>query len=160
MIKAFFTVVALASAVLAQQPAAQTPEQPHAAMMKRGDVGMGFSQDKTTHHFRLYSDGGAIEVTVNDSKDFANLQAIRSHLAHIVKKFSDGDFSIPMLVHSQVPPGVPVMKDKRSAISYTFEELPSGGKVRIKTTDPDALRAVHEFLRFQIEDHHTGDATN
>src|ERR1700736_807424 len=26
-----------------------------------------------------------------------------------------------------------------------------------KTTNPDAL-AIHDFLRFQIEDHHTGDA--
>lgn len=127
---------------------------------KHGDEAMGFPHDKTTHHFRLYSDGGAIEVTVNDSKDLTNLQAIRSHLSHIVMRFSEGDFSIPMFVHSQVPPGISVMKDKRSAISYTFQESPTGGKVRIKTTDPDALRAIHEFLRFQIEDHHTGDATS
>jgi len=30
---------------------------------------MGFSHDKTTHHFRLYADSGAIEVNVDDSKD-------------------------------------------------------------------------------------------
>ncbi len=72
--------------------------------------------------------------------------------------FSNGDFSIPMFVHSQAPPGVPVMKQKRVEISYAFEELPSGGRVRIKTTDQEALKAVHDFLRFQIEDHHTGDS--
>jgi hypothetical protein len=88
------------------------------------------------------------------------VQAIRSHLAHIVTMFSNGDFSLPMFIHSQVPPGVPVMKEKRSAISYTFEELPDGGRVRIKTEDSDALKAVHEFLRFQIEDHHTEDKTD
>jgi hypothetical protein len=64
-----------------------------------------------------------------------------------------------IFVHDQVPPGVPVMKGKHEDISYTFEELPSGGRVRIKTTNTDALKAIHQFLRFQIEDNHTGDTT-
>lgn len=134
--------------------------QHQADVEKHGDQAMGFPHDKTTHHFRLYSDGGAIEVTANDGNDAANIQAIRSHLAHIVGLFSDGNFSVPMFVHDQVPPGVPVMKEKRGQISYTLEELPAGGTVRIKTTDHDALKAIHEFLRFQIDDHHTGDATD
>jgi hypothetical protein len=133
--------------------------QHQADVEKHGDEAMGFPHDKTTHHFRLYSDGGAIEATVTDSKDSQNTQAIRSHLTHIVTMFSDGEFSVPMFVHDQVPPGVPMMREKRAEISYSFEELPSGGRMRIKTTNPEALRAVHDFLRFQIEDHHTGDTT-
>jgi hypothetical protein len=127
---------------------------------KHGDEAMGFPHAKTVHHFRLYSDGGAIEVTVNDDKDSPNLQAIRSHLTHIVTMFSNGEFSIPMFIHDQVPPGVPVMKEKGAEISYTFEELLAGGKVRIKTTNPEALKAIHDFLRFQIADHRTGDTTD
>jgi hypothetical protein len=133
--------------------------QHQADVEKHGDEAMGFPHGKTTHHFRLYSDGGAIEVTVNDSKDSVNMQAIRSHLTHIVTMFSDGQFSIPMFVHDQIPPGVPVMKEKRTEISYNFEELPAGGRVRIKTTNADALKGVHDFLSFQIEDHHTGDTS-
>jgi hypothetical protein len=133
--------------------------QHQADVEKQGDEAMGFPHDKTTHHFRMNSDGGAIEVTVNDTKDSQNMQAIRSHLTRIATMFSNGEFSIPMFVHDQVPPGVPVMKEKRAELSYNFEELPSGGRVRIKTTNPDALKAVHDFLRFQIEDHHTGDTT-
>jgi len=132
--------------------------QHQADVEKHGDEAMGFPHDKTTHHFRLYSDGGAIEVTVKDSKDSQNMQAIRSHLSHIATMFSNGEFSIPMLVHDQVPPGVPVMKEKRAEISYSFEELSAGGRVRIKTPNPDALKAIHQFLRFQIEEHQTGDA--
>jgi hypothetical protein len=49
--------------------------------------------------------------------------------------FSNGEFSIPMFIHDQVPPGVPVMKEKRAEISYSFEELPAGGRVRIKTAN-------------------------
>jgi hypothetical protein len=37
--------------------------QHQADVEKHGDEAMGFPHDKTTHHFRLYSDGGAIEVT-------------------------------------------------------------------------------------------------
>ena len=134
--------------------------QHQADVEKHGDQAMGFPHDKTTHHFRLYSEGGAIEVTVNDNKDSENLQAIRSHLAHIATQFSSGDFAIPMFVHDQSPPGVPVMKEQRDKISYVFESLPTGGRVRIKTTNHDALKAIHDFLRFQIEDHHTGDSTD
>lgn len=133
--------------------------QHQADVEKHGDEAMGFPHDKTSHHFRLYSDGGAIEVAVNDRKDSQNMQAIRSHLTYIVTMFSNGEFSIPMFIHDQVPPGVPVMKEKRAEISYSFEELPAVGRVRIKTANRDALIAIHEFLRFQIGDHHTGDTT-
>jgi hypothetical protein len=134
--------------------------QHQADVEKHGDQAMGFPHDKTTHHFRLYSDGGAIEVTANDSRDSSNILAIRSHLVHIVTMFSSGDFSTPMFVHDQVPPGVPAMKEKRDQISYSVEEVSAGAKVRIKTTNDQALKAAHDFLRFQIEDHHTGDATD
>jgi hypothetical protein len=134
--------------------------QHQADVEKQGDEVMGFPHDKTVHHFRLYSDGGAIEVTVTDSSDSQNVQAIQSHLAHITVLFSNGDFSIPMFVHDQTPPGVPAMKENRAEISYSFEPLPTGGRVRIKTTNPEALKATHDFLRFQIKDHQTGDTTN
>ena len=123
--------------------------QHQADVEKHGDEAMGFPHDKTTHHFRLYSDGGAIEVTVNDKKDSQNLQAIRSHLTHIVTMFSNGEFSIPMFVHDQVPPGVPVMKEKHAEISYTFEELPAGGRVRIKTENRDDWTRFMSFFAFR-----------
>jgi TusA-related sulfurtransferase len=133
--------------------------QHQADLEKHGDQAMGFPHDKTTHHFRLYSDGGAIEVTANESKDSEDIQAIRSHLEHITAMFADGNFSMPMFIHDQVPPGVQVMKEKRKLIFYKYEAMPSGARVRIKTANQDALNAIHEFLRFQIADHHTGDKT-
>jgi hypothetical protein len=136
----------------------KTSSQHQADVEKHGDEAMGFPHDKTTHHFRLYADGGAIEVTANDAKDTASTQTIRFHLAHIATMFSAGDFSIPMFVHDQGPPGVDVMKKQSNEISYGFEELPSGGRVRITTSSEDTLNAVHDFLRFQIKDHHTGDS--
>lgn len=137
-----------------------TKSEHQAEVEKHGDMAMGFPHDKTTHHFRILSDGGAIEVTVNDAKDVENLGKIRMHLKHITTMFSNADFSTPMFVHGEVPPGTTEMKDRRAEITYTFEELPTGGRVRIVTKNPDALNAVHDFLNFQIEDHHTGDKTD
>lgn len=127
---------------------------------QHGGEAMGFSHDKTTHHFVLYADGGAIEVTANDRADSESIREIRAHLTHIAMMFSEGDFSTPMFVHSQVPPGVPTMQKQRTDITYTFEELPAGGSVRIKSSNVEAVKAVHEFLRFQIEDHRTGDPSD
>jgi hypothetical protein len=138
--------------------AQHTAEQAHHAIVSsNGDQAMGFRQDKTTHHFHLMSDGGVIHVTVNDPNDNSNTDAIRTHLSHVTMMFSNGDFSIPMYVHDGVPPGVTTMKLMKSAIHYTYEEMPSGGRIRIKSDDPIAVAAIHDFVRFQITDHRTGD---
>ena len=50
------------------------------------------------------------------------------------------------------------MKQKVKSIQWTFADIPSGGRILITTTDPEARAAVYEFLRFQIEDHQTGDS--
>lgn len=124
---------------------------------RRGDQVMGFSHGKTTHHFRMFTDGGEIEVQANDSKDLASRDQIRTHLAHIASMFTAGDFNAPMLIHSHVPPGVPTMRRLKGEITYQFSELDQGGAVRITTHSAEALKAVHEFLTFQITDHQTGD---
>jgi len=40
---------------------------------------------------------------------------------------------------------------------YRDEEIPSGVRVRVESTDPFAIAAVHDFLRVQTTDHQTGD---
>jgi len=130
----------------------------HAGVNERGDQAMGFSHLKTTHHFILLKTGGSIEVSANDEKDTTSRDQIRQHLAHIAKMFADGNFNTPMFIHDVAPPGVETMKRLKSEIAYTFEKTEGGGRVTIGTTNGEALAAVHEFLRFQIEDHHTGDS--
>jgi TusA-related sulfurtransferase len=133
-------------------------DQRFAAMNARGDRSMGFEQSKTAHHFRTLEDGGAIEVTVNDPSDTTNLTAIRNHLAQIAKQFAAGDFSAPMMTHAEMPPGATEMQKLKDKIAYTYEELPSGARVKITTGDPKALAAVHDFFDYQIKEHRTGDA--
>jgi hypothetical protein len=141
---------------LQQRPAGE--QQHHEGVVQRGDEVMGFSHEKTTHHFRLYEDGGAIEVTANRADDTESRDAIRAHLGHIVTMFAAGNFSAPMLIHAQNPPGTEGMKRLKDAIQYKLETTERGARVRITTKNPDALRSVHEFLRFQIADHQTGDS--
>jgi hypothetical protein len=126
---------------------------------QRGDEVMGFDHMKTTHHFRLLPDGGAIEVGVNDASDSASRDQIRQHLSHIAGMFADGNFNAPMLIHGREPDGVSTMQRLKADIKYEYEQTAEGGRVRISTGNPEALKAVHDFLRFQISDHQTGDPT-
>jgi hypothetical protein len=140
----------------------QLPEatQDHDAMNHRGEKGMGFSQAETTHHFLLTSDGGAIQVEANGPDDATNRDNIKMHLRHIAGAFKSGDFEIPMFVHDTTPPGVLVMKQHAKDIRYTVEDTSNGGRVVLHTDDKDALAAIHDFLRFQITEHKTGDPLN
>jgi hypothetical protein len=121
------------------------------------DQGMGFSQEKTTHHFVLARDGGQIQVTANSTSDRATVDQVRSHLSHVAQAFRAGDFAIPMFVHGQTPDGVPTMQRLKSQISYAYEALPDGAVVVIRSRNPEAVAAVQQFLRFQIREHRTGD---
>ena len=126
-------------------------------VMKNGEKEMGFSQTATTHHFIIMKDGGAIRVVTNDANDTANLDKIRSHLRMIAGQFKNGIFTTPFAIHGQVPPGVPEMDKLKAEINYSYAETENGAEVRIVTSSADALKAVHEFLRFQITEHKTGD---
>ena len=126
----------------------------------RGGAVMGFDQSRTTHHFSLFKDGGAIEVTVKDPADTKNRDAIRSHLRHTAVMFADGNFDNPMLVHdTRTVPGTAMMTSRKDRIRYEYREIQNGGRVNIVTSDRDTLAAVHTFLRFQIDEHKTGDST-
>jgi hypothetical protein len=129
-----------------------------AAGAARGAEAMDFDQAKTTHHFKLLAEGGAIEITANDPSDVASRDAVRQHVAKIATMFGQGNFNIPMLVHGQKPPGVDTMTRLKSSLDYAAEDLPSGGRVHITTANSEALNAVHDFLRFQIQGHKTGDS--
>ena len=133
--------------------------QKDADLKKRGADAMGFDQDKTTHHFRLSRTGGAIEVTANDSGDTVSRDQVRAHLQSIAQEFGLGNFGRPVATHGELPPGVRAMQQRRSALTFRYEEVQAGGLVRITASDAKAVDAVHAFLRYQIREHATGDPT-
>jgi hypothetical protein len=155
---------AKATCPMMRQDPAKAPDHAHEhtahldEVNARGEHAMGFSQTATTHHFLLTRDGGVIQVETNGPNDAATLEQVRAHLKHIAGLFGAGNFRIPMLVHNQVPPGVTTMEQLKEKLAFAYEETGRGGRVHITTADRAALAAVHEFLRFQITDHQTGDS--
>jgi hypothetical protein len=126
-------------------------------MSKRGDKAMGFDHLKTTHHFILLADGGSIKVEANDATDTLSRDQIRQHLRHITMMFGEGNFNGPMLVHEKTPPGSEAMRRHKTEISYEYQQTDRGAVIRVSTWNSDALLAIHAFLKFQIEEHMTGD---
>src|SRR5256885_9376258 len=118
----------------------------HEGVVARGDHAMGFSHETTTHHFRLYKDGGAIDVLANDPRDSASRDHMRMHLAHIAKLFAQGDFNIPGFIHSKTPPGTLLMTKLREQIRYDYAQTERGATLRITSANPEAVQAVHAFL--------------
>jgi hypothetical protein len=157
---ALITVSALAQH---DMPPGITHEQ-HLALMKkqaemkqRGNAAMGFEQDKTTHHFFLTPGGGAIQVEANSEADTTSRDQIRAHLKKISVEFANGDFRAPVATHSEMPPGAQTMQRLKNKIAYSYRERPRGAAVRIESSDDIAVTAIHDFLRYQIKEHATGD---
>lgn len=117
----------------------------------------GMDHGESHHNFRLYADGGAIELRVNDPQNAELIGVIRTHLRDIAGQFAKADFSTPAFVHSYAPDGVDTMKRLGAKIGYRYEDTPGGGRIRVRTKDAEALAAVHAFMKFQVVEHRTGD---
>lgn len=150
-------LIGLTSALLTRGQQRQQHKQME-AMNERGDREMGFDHLKTTHHFFLRNDGGTIQVEANNAKDKQSRDEIRKHLRHIAIMFAAGNFDAPMIIHTKAPPGTEVMEQLKAEIDYAFRDTTRGALIRIATHNPNALQAIHEFLRFQIKEHMTGDS--
>jgi hypothetical protein len=123
-----------------------------AGVQERGETAMGVDQYTSTHVFQPLPDGGRI-VLQRDVPDANGTASIRDHMRHIAARFAEGDFRLPGFVHAQTVPGTDVMAARRSVITYAADTLPRGGEVRIRSTNPEAVRAIHAFLAFQRSDH-------
>src|ERR1700687_4614098 len=139
-------VILLFAAILIQTPQAPNPQQ---GVVERGEHVMGFSHEKTAHHFLLYPNGGEINVSANEASDKGTIEQIRMHLGHIAKMFAAGKFNAPMLIHDTNPPGVPAMTRLKDAIKYEYSETDRGARIRLITENSQAIDAIHAFLLFQ-----------
>ena len=147
-----WTVVSTAGcgSTAARDSAAADPT--FSALQARGATAMGVDQYTSTHVFEALPDGGRI-VLQRQEDDPEGSATIRAHMTDIATRFGAGDFSIPGFVHAQTVPGTAVMTERASLISYAVDTLPRGGQVRLTTTDPAAITAIHTFLAFQRHDH-------
>ena len=125
-----------------------------ASMQARGQMVMGVDQYASAHVFADLEDGGRIVLDAGSASDTAGIAAIRHHMRDIAAAFRAGDFARPFEVHAQVVPGTAVMAARRTGITYTASDRPRGAEVRLRTTDPAAVAAIHAFLAFQRTAHH------
>jgi hypothetical protein len=129
-------------------------ETDFAAMQSRGEHVMGVDQYTSAHVFEDLPNGGRVVLDRADASDTAAIATIRAHMRDIETAFRAGDFSKPFAVHAQTVPGTAVMTARRAAITYAAVDRPRGGEVRIRSDDPAAVAAIHEFLAFQRNAHH------
>jgi len=135
------------------EPDANAADTAFRKMQQRGAMAMGVDQYTSTHKFDITPDGGRIQLQ-RDTNDSLGVAQIRAHMKLIQHAFEAGDFSTPAFVHAKDMPGTAVMTRKRGAIRYAYADLPLGGEVRVTSSDPEATKAIHEFMLAQRAEHH------
>ena len=143
--------IALATACGAR--AAPPGDEAFVAVQERGRGAMGVDQYTSAHVFEDLPDGGRIVLDRDDPADSAGVATIRAHMRDIAAAFARGDFAVPGFVHARDVPGTAAMSRLADRIVYEASDRPRGGQLRIRSTDPDAVRAIHAFLAFQRDDH-------
>lgn len=151
-----FTIVLSIAGCSSSKPAPASNDSAFAALQQRGETAMGVDQYTSQHVFEPLSDGGRIVLQRKES-DSAGEATIRAHMRTIAAAFGQGNFALPGFVHAMsAVPGTAVMKQLKGEIIYTARDIPLGGEVLISTRNPEAVKAIHDFLAFQRMDHRAG----
>jgi hypothetical protein len=122
-------------------------------MMERGNVAMGFNQNKIAHQFIATPVGGEIIVTALNDSDVETINQIKIHILEIQKEFSQGDFVRPFFIHAQEVPGTKVMLQKKDLIKYDKLEMKNGSSLILTTNDRQLIDAINHFMKFQARQH-------
>jgi hypothetical protein len=122
-------------------------------MMERGDIAMGFNQNKITHLFVPTPDGGKIIITALNGSDRQTINQIKNHILDIQKEFSEGNFTKPFYIHAQEVPGTKVMSEKKDLIKYSILEMNNGSSLQLNTNDKELIDAITQFMEFQAREH-------
>jgi hypothetical protein len=123
-------------------------------MMERGNVAMGFNQNKITHQFISTPFGGEIIITALNASDRQTINQIKNHVLEIQKEFSQGNFTRPFFIHTQEVPGTNLMFEKKDLIKYDRLGINDGSKLILTTKDRQLIGAINQFMEFQASQHH------
>ncbi|MGA9843245.1 MAG: plastocyanin/azurin family copper-binding protein [Nitrososphaeraceae archaeon] len=70
------------------------------SMLQRGNIAMGFDQNKIRHNFIPTASGGEIVITSLNGNDTTTINQIREHIKGIQNDFSNGNFTKPFFIHA------------------------------------------------------------
>ena len=140
---------------------AQEPPKPYVdpALLSRATKTSGFDSDRVTRHFYVLKNGGAVEITAKDPNDEATIKAIQAHLKKESDQLAKGSFEIFTNIYGRTPENAPQLKKLRDDVTYAMVPQENGAVLRMLTVNPAAKSAIHDNLRFQIDQWKTGDPT-
>lgn len=125
----------------------------NSSMMERGNIVMGFNQNRIMHHFIATSTGGEIMIVALNNRDSNTIKQIRDHVVDIQKDFSEGNFTKPFYIHSQQVPGTKLMTERKDMIRYDIKQINNGSILLLTTNDQQLISAIHQFIAFQSSQH-------
>ena len=123
------------------------------AMIQRGNVAMGFEQEKITHKFIPTETGGEIMIMPKNASDSNTLNLIKEHIIDIQKDFSIGNFTKPFFIHAEQLPGTNTMNEKKDLIEYDIRQISNGSILSMITNDKEVINAIRDFIEYQGSEH-------
>jgi hypothetical protein len=143
----------LSCATALQEHQMATSNETMSLMMKRGDIVMGFDQNKISHQFSGNAAGGEITITALNGSDIETIKQIQTHILDIQKEFSVGNFTRPFFIHAEEVPGTKVMAEKKDLIKYDMSQMKNGSRLVLTANNTDLINAINEFMKFQAGEH-------
>ncbi len=132
-------------------------EQPipdrQAEVEAKGAEVMPFDLEQTTHIFEVMDNGGRQQVIADDPNDVEQIALIREHLAEEAKRFAEGDFHDPSMIHGEHMPGMHDLIMNADKIRIDYSELPDGAQILYTTGDAELVQAIHRWFEAQLADH-------
>ncbi len=123
------------------------------AMFQRGNIAMGFDQEKISHKFIPTETGGEIIIMPTNVSDSNMLMQIREHIIDIQNDFSNGNFTKPFFIHGEQVPGTKTMNEKKDSIEYDIKQLNNGLALSMITKDKEVIDAIRHFMEYQGSEH-------
>jgi hypothetical protein len=95
-----------------------------------------------THRATVLPDGGRLDVQIAGD-DAETVAMIREHIRQFSLQMAAGELKGDAL---KCAPGLEGIAAARSAITFKYADLPKGASLTVVTRDPNALRAIHQFI--------------
>ncbi len=117
-----------------------------------GSEVMPFDLERTTHIFEKLDNGGLQQV-ISDDGDGEQIEHIRIHLSDEAKRFNQGDFHVPAMIHGEDMAGLHELTMGADRLKIQYSDLKDGGQILYTTEDNELVGALHAWFDQQVADH-------
>lgn len=148
----FFVVLVVASIGWTQAPAPTEND-----LNSRFSKVLGTDVDKIVQHYYLVKNGGVIEFTAKDPADNATISTVQKYLEAQKGLFEKGKTEADSDLYGKVPDGLLALKKLRNDITFFAVNTDNGAALRMFSVNEQARQAIQDFMKFQINEHKTGD---